>query len=89
MTSPITIVERTARVGVLDHLDELERLMREYCAIIEGGFTPDSDQGLTRRLTMSNFLLWLRQRQRESVAGTTETIDRSNDKKWWQQFEQR
>lgn len=28
MTPPITIVERTTRVSVLGHLDEVERLMR-------------------------------------------------------------
>lgn len=70
MTPPkITIVERTARVGVLGHLDELERLMQEYIAWVSEGVGEDA--GLTRQLALSSFLEWLRQRQRQSVAGTT------------------
>lgn len=57
-----TTIEKIGKVGVLDHLDELERLMREYLADIGG-----SDD-LNVRLTLSSFIAWLRQRQRESVA---------------------
>lgn len=65
-------ITRIGKIGVLGHLDELERLMREYCNELRGSLL-NSDavsEDLTRRLSFSGFLAWLRQRQRESVAGT-------------------
>lgn len=68
MTPPITIVERTTRVSVLGHLDELERLMRDYCDEVNARWqgTIASDD-MSRRMHLSRFLIWLRQRQRQSV----------------------
>lgn len=62
MSAPVT---RIGNVGVLGHLDELERLMREYCG--EAEQTHASTIKLSRELTLSGFLIWLRQRQRQSV----------------------
>lgn len=68
MSQPVT---RIGKVGILGHLDELERLMREYCNELRGPLL-NSDavsEDLTRRLSFSGFLAWLRQRERQSVAG--------------------
>lgn len=67
MTPPITIVERTARVGIAINLDEYERLAKLY---VEERFP--RDRRLLELLRLSDFILWLRQRQRESVAGESQ-----------------
>lgn len=64
MTPPITIVERTARVGIAMSLDGYERLAKVY---IEERFP--YDRRLLELLRLSDFILWLRQRQRQSVVG--------------------
>lgn len=68
--SGIRIVERITRVGVLGHLDELERVMREYCDEVNARWqgTIASDD-MSHRMHLGHFLIWLRQRQRQSVAG--------------------
>lgn len=72
MTPPITIVERTARVGVLGHLDELERLARVFVSESMASANQDDPLAIQHRLYLSSFILWLRQRERESVAGESD-----------------
>lgn len=63
-------VERIGKVGVLGHLDEVERLMRDYCDEVnarwQGAIASDD---MSRRMHLSHFLIWLRQRQRELAVG--------------------
>lgn len=51
------------RLGITINLDELESLMRAYCAD-----SYDGDKGdLQRRLTLSGFVAWVRQRRIEQL----------------------
>lgn len=69
MTPPITVVERTTRVGVMGHLDELERLSRIFVEESDASANQNDPMALRYRMYLASFLIWLRQRQRESVAG--------------------
>lgn len=58
--------QSVAKLGVAMDLDEFERLAKLY---VEERFT--YDRRLLELLRLSDFILWLRQRERQSVAGTT------------------
>lgn len=62
------VSQSVARLGVAMDLDEFERLAKLY---VEERFT--YDRRLLELLRLSDFILWLRQRERQSVAGESDT----------------
>lgn len=58
-----------ARLGIAINLDELERLMKIFVSESDASSDQNRPDALKYRMYLASFLIWLRQRERQSVAG--------------------
>ena len=63
--------QSATRLGIAINLNELERLMKIF--VNESGASSDQNypDALKYRMYLASFLIWLRQRERQSVAAAT------------------